>query len=135
MTLYIKRPVILKNIVTENFKEKLIGEINNMIKQVETRIEQMEFQGKRMLADLGKKDPKKTSGLRSEINNERAKQGQLREGLESKLAEVERLQIDDVYVSGVYDSPVKIEVGDNVMEKLSQAEITVKDGVVVQIIE
>jgi hypothetical protein len=51
------------------------------------------------------------------------------------LAEVEKLQIDQVFISGVYDSPVKIEVGDKIIAKLAQAEIIVKDGVVIEIRE
>ncbi|MBC8232503.1 hypothetical protein H8E77_23385 [bacterium] len=135
MTLYVKRPVLIKNIVTENFKTQMIEEFNNAIKQIEIRLEQIEFRGKRMIADIGKKDQRKVSGLQKELNQEHERQGQLKEELEQKLAEIEKLQVGELFISGVYDSPVKIEVGDNIMEKLSQAEIIVQDGVVIQIAE
>ena len=135
MTLYVKRPVLIKNVVTENFKNQMIEELSNAIRQIDIRLEQTEFRGRRMIADIGKKDPRKLSGLQEELKQESEKQRQLKEELEYKLAEIEKLQVGEVFVSGIYDSPVKIEVGDKIMEKLSQAEIIVKDGVVIQIAE
>ena len=66
---------------------------------------------------------------------ERDQQGQVRLNLKRKLDEVSQLTIDSVFISGTYDAPVKIEVGDDIQSKLSQAEIIVKDGVVVQVIQ
>lgn len=133
--MYVKRPVLIKNVVTENFKNQMIEELSNAIKQIEIRLEQMEFRGKRMIADIGKKDQRRLSGLQEELKQEREKQIQLKEDLEYKLAEIEKLKDGELFVSGIYDSPVKIEVGDKIMEKLSQAEIIVKDGIVIQIAE
>jgi hypothetical protein len=135
MTLYIKRPVVIKNVVTENSKKQMIEELNNAIRQIEIRLEQMEFRGRRMIADIGKKDQRRVTGLREELNREREEQRKVKENLEYKLAEIEKLQSGEVFISGVYDSPVKIEVGDKIMEQISQAEIIVKDGVVIQITE
>lgn len=135
MALYVKRPVLIKNVVTENFKKQMLEELSNAIKQIEIRLEQMEFRGRRMIADIGKKDQRKLSGLQEELKQEREKQRQLKEDLEYKLAEIEKLQAGEVFVSGIYDSPVKIDVGDKIMEKLSQAEIIVEDGIVIQIAE
>lgn len=135
MTLYVKRPVLIKNVVTENFKNQMIEELSNAIKQIEIRLEQTEFRGRRMIADIGKKDQRKLSGLQEELKQEREKQRQLKEELEYKLTEIEKLQVGEVFVSGIYDSPVKIDVGDKIMEKLSQAEIIVEDGIVIHIAE
>ena len=135
MTLYVKRPVLIKNVVTENFKKQMIEELSKAIKQIEIRLEQMEFRGRRMIADIGKKDQRKLSGLQEELKQEREKQRQLKEELEYKLAEIEKLEVGEVFVSGIYDSPVKIDVGDKIMEKLSQAEIIIEDGIVIHIAE
>ena len=135
MTLYVKRPVIIKNIVTENFKRQMIEELGNRIKQLEIRLEQMEFQERRMLADLGRKNNRQVSGLRENLAQERERQQQLKTNLEDRLAELEKLQVGDFYISGMYESPVKIDIGDNILERLSQAEIVVREGIVEQIIE
>lgn len=135
MALIIKRPVVVKNIVTEQFKEQVIGELRAAIQQIELRLQQMEFQGRRMVADLQKRDQQRAAGLRSELQQEKQRQLQLKANLEERLEEVLSLEIGSEFISGTYDAPVKVEVGDDIRAKLSQAEILVKDGIVVQILE
>ena len=88
-----------------------------------------------MIAETQKRDPRRINQLREEIHQEREKQEQVKSNLSQKLAQVKQLEIDTLFTSGTYDAPVKIEVGDDIRAKLSQAEIIVKDGVVVQVIE
>ncbi len=135
MALIVKRPVILKNIVTSAFKEQLTNELEHAIRQLGAWLEQDEFQSRRMIAETQKRDPRRASRLREEIKQEREKQEQVKINIEQKLAQARGLEIDTVFVSGTYDAPVKIEIGDDIRAKLSQAEIIVKDGIVVQIIE
>lgn len=135
MALIVKRPVVLKNIVTELFKEQVSGELRSAIQQIDLRLQQMEFQGRRMIADVGKRDQQRAAGLRDEFQTEKQRQLQLKANLEERLQEVVSLEVGVEFVSGTYDAPVKIEVGDHIQSKLSQAEILVKDGIVVQIHE
>ncbi len=133
--LYLKRPVIVKNIGTKEFKEQQIEYLNHTLGQIEIRLEQMAFQGRRMIADAEKKSQREAAELRDGLKRERENQEQIKELLERRLGQISNLQEGDVFVSGTYESPVKIEVGDNIMQKLSQAEIIVKDGIVIQIME
>lgn len=135
MALIVKRPVVLKNIVTELFKEQVSGELRTAIQQIDLRLQQMEFQGRRMIADVGKRDQQRAAGLKDEFQTEKQRQLQLKSNLEERLQEVASLEVGAEFVSGTYDAPVKIEVGDHIQSKLSQAEILVKDGIVVQIHE
>ncbi len=135
MAVIVKRPVILKNIVTAAFKEQLTQELEHTIRQIETWLQQEEFQSRRLIAEAQKRDPRHVNQLREEIHQEREKQEQVKSNLSQKLAQVKQLEIDTLFTSGTYDAPVKIEVGDDIRAKLSQAEIIVKDGVVVQVIE
>jgi hypothetical protein len=88
-----------------------------------------------MIAEAQKHDVRRASQLRAQITEERDKQAQVRNNLKQKLEQVKQLEIDSLFVSGTYDAPVKIEVGDDIRTRLSQAEIIVKDGIVVQITE
>jgi uncharacterized protein with GYD domain len=135
MAVIVKRPVILKNIVTPAFKEQLTKELEYAIRQVETWLQQEEFQSRRLIAEAQKRDPRHVNQFREEIKQEREKQEQVKSNFEQKLEQVKQLENNDIFVSGTYDAPVKIEVGDDIRAKLSQAEIIVKDGVVVRIIE
>ncbi len=133
MTLFVKRPVILKNIVTKEFKDRLIDELGQALDQIDRWFEQEEFQSRRLISEAEKQGS--SDVVRKELNIERDRQGQIRLDLKRKLDEIIQLDIGSVLTSGTYDAPVKIEVGDNIRSKLAQAEIIVKDGVVVQVIE
>jgi hypothetical protein len=133
MTLFVKRPVILKNIVTTEFKEQLINELTQALNQIDRWFEQEEFQSRRLIAEAERQGD--SDQVRKELNLERDRQGQVRLNLKRKLDEVDQLDIDSVFISGTYDAPVKIEVGDDIRSKLSQAEIIVKDGIVVKVIQ
>ena len=133
MTLFVKRPVILKNIVTKEFKDRLIEELGQALDQIDRWFEQEEFQSRRLISEAEKQG--NSDVVRKELNIERDRQGQIRLDLKRKLDEIIQLDIGSVFTSGTYDAPVKIEVGDNIRSKLAQAEIIVKDGIVVQVIE
>lgn len=135
MAVIVKRPVILKNIVTTTFKSQLTAELEHAIRQIEMWLEQEEFQSRRMIAETQKRDVRRANQLREEVKHEREKQEQVKNNLKQRLEQVKHLELDSFFISGTYDAPVKIEVGDNIRDKLSQIEIIVKDGVVVQIIE
>ena len=135
MAVIVKRPVILKNIVTPGFKEQLTKELEHTIRQIETWLQQEEFQSRRLIVEAQKRDPRRVNQLREEVHQEREKQEQVKNNLSEKLAQVKELEVDTLFISGTYDAPVKIEVGDDIRGKLSQAEIIVKDGIVVKVIE
>ena len=135
MALIIKRPVVLKNIVTPTFKEQLTTELEQAIRQIDAWLEQEEFQSRRLIADAQKQDPRRANQLRENIKQERQRQEQVRNNLEQKLNQVKQLEVGSVFISGTYDSPVKVEVGADIRDLLTQAEIVVKDGIVVKVIE
>ncbi|MDP6595309.1 MAG: YlqD family protein [Candidatus Poribacteria bacterium] len=133
MSLFVKRPVVLKNIVTSEFKIQLTTELKYAIEQIDRWFEQEEFQSRRSITEAKRQGI--TDQVRKELNLERERQSQVRLNLQRKLDEVTQLEIDSIFASGTYDAPVKIEVGDDIRTKLSQAEIIVKDGIVVDVIE
>ena len=135
MAVIVKRPVILKNVVTESFKSQLTRELEHAISQIGQWLEQEEFQSRRLIAEAQKQTPHRVNQLREEVSQERGKQEQTLENLKQQLNQVKQLEIDSFFASGTYDAPVKIEVGDDIRSKLSQAEIIVKDGCVIQINE
>ena len=135
MSVIVKRPVVLKNVVTSDFKTQLTEELEGAIRQVERWLEQEEFQSRRLIAEAQKQNPRRVDQIREETRQERENQAEVLFNLRHKLEQVKQLEIDEFFVSGTYDAPVKIEVGDNVRAKLSQVEIIVKDGVVIQILE
>ena len=135
MSLIIKRPVVIQHVVTAEFKSQLTNEIEEAINQIDLWLEQEEFQSRRLITEAEKEGKEFVSSLRQEIEAERGKQTQVRQNLLARLQEVKQLEIDSFFVSGTYDAPIKIEVGDNIRTKLSQVQVIVKDGIVIQVIE
>ena len=133
MSLFVKRPVILKNVVTSEFKTRLTTELKHAIRQINRWFELEEFQSRRSITEAERQGI--ADQVRKELNLERERQSQVRLNLQRKLDEVTQLEIDSIFASGTYDAPVKIGVGDDIRAKLSQAEIIVKDGIVVDVIE
>lgn len=134
MSLIIKRPVILKNIVTEKFKQQLMEDLSNAVKQIDIRINQMNFQERR-ISSTDKQQKKNIAVMREQLHQERNRQEQIKNDLQKRLEQIPQLEVDSEFVGGNYNAPVKIEVGDNIRTKLFPAEIIVKDGIVVDIKE
>ena len=51
MALFVKRPVILKNIVTKEFKDRLVDELGQALDQIDRWFEQEEFQSRRLISE------------------------------------------------------------------------------------
>ena len=77
MTLFVKRPVILKNIVTKEFKDRLIDELGQALDQIDRWFEQEEFQSRRLISEAEKQG--NSDVVRKELNIERDYENTLRE--------------------------------------------------------
>lgn len=131
----VKRPIQIIVITTETFKQDLLKEIQESVDAVQRHIEQMEFQGRRALADLQRTNLNQAMALRQQLEAEKRKYEDMKKELEQRREEVEKLELDEEYPRGTMESEVEIKVGDNLFEKLSQAQIIIKDGVVQDIKE
>ena len=119
MSLFVKRSVILKNVVTVAFKSQLTKELEQAIGQIDRWLEQEEFQSRRLIAEAQKQNARRANQVREETGREREKQTQVLNNLEQRLKQVKELQIDSLFISGTYDAPVKVEVGDNILYYLT----------------
>jgi F0F1-type ATP synthase membrane subunit b/b' len=135
MTLILKRPVVVKHVVTEAFKQSALDEVAATLEQIERNLEQMEFQGRRMIAELERQAPTQAVKMREELKRERQRQEGLREELLAKQSQISGLELNSVFVSGTYEAPVPLNVGERFGLKMRQAEILVKDDIIVDIRE
>ena len=135
MGLILKRPVVVKHIVTEAFKDRTLREIDATLEQVEQNLGQLEFQGRRLIAEVEREHAARAAHMREELQRERQRQEAIRDELIAKRAQIEALELETVFTAGTYDAPVKLEIGDRFSEKMRQAEILIKDDVVIAIRE
>ena len=140
-SIQLKRPVAIKAIVTEVFKTNANAEIQNALQQVDLQLQQLEFQSKRAIADMEKRmatpnagiTREQLEGLKGQINNERNRIAGTKAELLQRMEVIKNLELGSEFVQGTVDNYVDVKKGDNLYEKMSNTEVIVKDGIVVEI--
>ena len=134
-TLTVKRSVAVHVIVTDEFKEELKTELRQAAETAQQRIDQLEFQSRRFLADLQRSDLSQAMTARRQIEAEKRRQDGIRRDIDQQLEEADKLELGSEYPRGVVEGSVEIKEGDNLVQKLSASQIIIKDGVIVEIRE
>lgn len=134
----LKRPVAIKAIVTEKFKTEASKEIQQALQNFDLALQQLEFQGKRALSDVDKNPeiPNKDQArqnLQGQIEQQRAQINSQKAELLQRLNMISQLEMNSEFLQATVDNYVDVKVGDNLYEKLSNTEVIVKDGVIVEI--
>jgi len=132
-TIIIKRPVFLKVIVTEEFKNQMTKELEEAAKRVETGIDRMDFQARQVIVDLQKQDINRAIKFRQQYEVERSRQESIKNDLLGKLKEIQQLNLGDEYTQGTLESYVEVKEGDNLEEIMTNTEIVTKGGIVTEI--
>lgn len=127
--MFVRVPVAVKAKVTENLKLKIIGDLQNTIKQMELDLEQFEFQAKKALHQAAS-DLSVLPALREQIEVERNKRVSAKAEAEAKLKRAEDLAIGAEIGHGTLERTVEITIGTNI-DALMGAEIVTEDGKVI----
>ncbi|MEN6520284.1 MAG: YlqD family protein [Armatimonadota bacterium] len=131
----LKRAVTIKAIVTEEFKSNLKEELTKTLARIDTASQQLEFQLRRYVPEVAKADIEQAGRLRREIEAEIQHHESMKAEVNGKLKEITGLEVGSEFVQGTIEGEVDVAVGDNLVEKMSGAEITIKDGIVQEIKE
>ena len=123
--MFVRVPVAVKAKVTEDLKLKIIGDLQNTIKQMELDLEQFEFQAKKALHQAAS-DLSVLPALREQIEVERNKRVSAKAEAEAKLKRAEDLAIGAEIGHGTLERTVEITIGTNI-----GAEIVTEDGKVI----
>jgi hypothetical protein len=135
MGLTVKRSVAVQAIVTEQLKEELKAELQEAIEATQRRIDQMEFQSRRFLADLQRTDLSQAMSARRQIEAERRRQEALVEDLRRQAEEAEKLELGSEFPRGNLEGVVELKEGDDLFQKLSGSQIVIKDGKIIELRE
>ena len=134
-TLTLKRSVAVHVIVTDEFKEELKAELQQAAETAQQRVDQLEFQSRRFLADLQRNDMTQAMNARRQIEAEKRRQDGIRRDIGEQLEQADKLEVGSEYPRGAVEGFVEIKEGDNLLQKLSESQIVIKDGVVVEVRE
>lgn len=126
----IKCPVTIKAKVTEELKIQLAAEIREAIQRADMELQQIDFHGKRIMAEQAKTDAQGLVAIRQQIDAEKQKRFDFKNHMSEKLKETAQLEVGSEIVQGNMDRLVTVSVGDD-LKKLMNMEILVEDGKIV----
>ena len=138
--LQLKRTITVKAIVTPLWKEEAQKQLQNQINQVDSRLQQLEMQGQRVVSEVQKQtenpeDPaikQQVASVQNKLNQDKSKMLQQKNQFLQQLQTVQTLELDKEVNQGQMDSFFTVNVGDNLIKKM-QVEILLRDGVVEEI--
>ncbi|MBC7105588.1 MAG: YlqD family protein [Firmicutes bacterium] len=130
----VTRPVIVKVVVTEDFKKGLAAQLRESLRRTELELQRLEFEGRRQLMELEKNHPAGVAAARERLAQEKKKREEVRQGLLERLRMVVQLEPGTEVVHGQLESLVEVAVGDS-WRRLMAVEIVVRDGLIVAIRE
>lgn len=138
--LTIKRPIVVKAIVTPRWKDDAQLELQTQMNRLDRQIQELEVQGQRALAEIerqslqpmGPEAKAQVESIKAQVNDRKAQMLEQKNQLLQQLTQVQTLELDQEVNSGQLDSYVTIAKGDNLLEKM-QVEIVVRDGIIEEI--
>lgn len=140
-TIKLVRQIAVRAIVTENFKNQVGQEISRNLQQIDAELQQLEFKGKRAIADI----EKRTAGvvtadarvqmetIRQQVEAEKMRLLQLKEEMQGQFQALNELPLGSVVTQFTVENPVEVRIGENIFQRLEGGEILVKDGVIQEI--
>ena len=131
----VKRSIGVQVIVTESFKAELKAELEEAAETAQRRMDQMEMQSRRVLADLQRTDLTQAMSARRQIEAEVRRHQALKQDILRQIEETEKLELGSEYARGTLEGVVDLTEGDDLIKKLSGSQIVVKDGVIVEVRE
>jgi predicted Holliday junction resolvase-like endonuclease len=129
----LNRQVVLKAVVTPQLKESLIAEVQEAIARVNETQDQLEVQSRRVMLELQRTDLNRAMAFRQQLDAEKRKHSDLKEELDERMQEYQALEMGTEFVRGVLEGTVEVSQGDNLREKLGQAEILTEDDLIKEI--
>ena len=132
----LKRQVTVKTLVTDVFRERAKGELDNELKLIETQSQQLEAQYQHSMQQLekvaqeGQNVQKQLQQLNGEVQQRRSQLGSVKIQVSTELGNLDKVENGQYIVTGLLESFVEVKLGDNIYERLLNAEMLVEDGIV-----
>lgn len=138
--LLLKRPVVVKAIVTSRWKEEAQQQLQSQINQLDQQLQQLEIQGQRAITEIQKQSlqppgpqvMQQIENIQMQVNQRKSELLEQKNQILQQLQQVQLLEMNQEVNQGQIESIFKIEPGDNLVEKM-QVEILLRDGIVEEI--
>lgn len=141
-TIKVKRPVKIKTIVTDKFKQQAQEELAKEIHLLDSQIMQLELQSRQIQEQAseytglyGEKSFDQIQQALNDITTRLQQMGELKNELISQKESISHISLNNIIVTGSLENYVELKTGENIYEKFREAEILVKDGIIQEIRE
>ena len=131
-SLSVKCPIAIKAKVTEALKNQMAAEIQENIKKADVELQQIDFQGKKILNEQAKVDVQALPHIQQQIEAEKQKRNEFKSAMVERLKEVAGLEIGSEIMQGTLEQVASVSVGTD-LHKLMSTELLVEDGKVIAI--
>lgn len=132
----LSRQVTVKTLVTDAFRERARQELDNELQLLDTQLQQLEAQYQYSLQQLekvaqqGQNVQPQLLQLSQDAQQKRSQLASLKLQVSSQLGNLDKVENGQYIVTGMLESQVELNVGDNLYDKLTNAEVLVEDGVI-----
>lgn len=132
----LKRQITVKTLVNENFRSKASQELSDEMKLIDNQMQQLEGQYQHSMQQLEKMAQQgqhvqgQLENLNREAQEKRNQLASLRIEVSTQLANLDKVANGAYIVTGMLENFVEVKVGDNIYQKIRNAEILVEDSIV-----
>jgi hypothetical protein len=131
----IARKVLLKVVVTDDFKKRYAAQLKGLVSEVNVELEKIRTTEQQFLLKVNSMDYNYVMQVREQLEREKATRENTIRELDERMKEMDAMAIDSIFTQGTLDGFVNLNVGDNLENRLGKAEIVIKDGVIQSINE
>jgi hypothetical protein len=139
-TLLLKRPVTIKAIVTNRWKEEVQQQLQSQINQLDSQMQQLDMQGQRTIEEIkqqsikpiGPQVTKQIESIQTQVNQKKSEMLEKKNQILQQLQQVQLLELNQEVVQAQMESFFRVQQGDNLVKKLN-VEVVIRDGVVEEI--
>lgn len=125
------KKVLVKQIVTEKSRKKLLNQFNKQKMRLEQECQQLLFEQRKLQNKTGVSKQEVTSRFQQEIKNRKEKM----KLLDFKMEQLDMLEIGSEIVEKEVEALVEVDVGTHWNEIMEDRAIVIKDDVVIRIDE
>jgi hypothetical protein len=127
--------VAIKVIMTDQFRKQLVSEATEAIRNIEDNLRHMETETQKQIQSVETGNPDEASLLNQQLKVEKERLSRMRGELEWRIRELENVQNGAELPLRMFEGSVQLKVGDNFLEKVSRAEVVIKDWEIIEIRE
>ncbi|HBI02579.1 MAG TPA: hypothetical protein DDY49_00935 [Paenibacillaceae bacterium] len=129
----VKRPIKVKMILTEDSRKQLEEEFSSRKKRYELELEQLQFQGKKLLLEAQRRGMEAQEVVQQRMFKEESSRRKKISDLDFQIQQLSVIPDGSEVLYTTVESEIEVKVGDNWDHVINQAEIILLDGVIHEI--